>query len=111
MDKDTEMMTQEEQILRETFGKRNCFKVPEGYFEQLTDQVMARLPQQQARTAVLRPWYYAAACTLLALVMGSAYYLHQQSAADMVAESNYYEEVADYAMIDNMDIYACITDE
>ena len=104
-------MMDEEQILIETFGKRNCFKVPDGYFEQLTDSVMAKLPQQQARTVVMRPWYYAAACTLLALVMGGAYYFHQQSSADMVAEGSYYEEVADYAMIDNMDIYACITDE
>lgn len=111
MNKDTEKMIQEEQILRETYGQRNCFKVPEGYFEQLTSTVMAQLPQQQARTVVLRPWYYAAACALLALVMGSAYYLHLQSSADMVADASYYEEVADYAMIDNMDIYACMTDE
>jgi hypothetical protein len=28
----------------------------------------------------------------------------------MMADSNYYEEVADYAMIDNIDIYACLAD-
>ena len=38
------------------------------------------------------------------------YYWHQNTADDMMADSSYYEEVADYAMIDNIDIYACLAD-
>lgn len=105
------MMIEEEKHLRETVGTRNAFRVPEGYFEQFTAQVMEQLPEQQkARTTMLRPWLYAAACTVVAMVMGVTYYWHQNTTDDMMADSNYYEEVADYAMIDNIDIYACLAD-
>lgn len=105
------MMIEEEKHLRETVGTRNAFRVPKGYFEQFTAQVMEQLPEQQkARTTMLRPWLYAAACTVVAVLMGVTYYWHQNTADDMMADSNYYEEVADYAMIDNIDIYACLAD-
>ena len=105
------MMIEEEKHLRETVGTRNAFRVPEGYFEQFTAQVMEQLPEQQkARTTMLRPWLYAAACTVVAVLMGVTYYWHQNTADDMMADSNYYEEVADYAMIDNIDSYACLAD-
>lgn len=105
------MMIEEEKHLRETVGTRNAFRVPEGYFEQFTAQVMEQLPEQQkARTTMLRPWLYVAACTVVAVLMGVTYYWHQNTADDMMADSNYYEEVADYAMIDNIDIYACLAD-
>ena len=105
------MMIEEEKHLRETVGTRNAFRVPEGYFEQFTAQMMEQLPEQQkARTTMLRPWLYAAACTVVAVLMGVTYYWHQNTADDMMADSNYYEEVADYAMIDNIDIYACLED-
>jgi hypothetical protein len=104
-------MTVEEKHLKEIVGQRNAFRVPDGYFEQLTAEVMQRLPEQQkARTTMLRPWLYAAACTVAAVLMGVTYYWHQDSADDMMADGNYYEEVADYAMIDNIDIYACLED-
>ena len=105
------MMIEEEKHLRETVGTRNAFRVPEGYFEQFTAQVMEQLPEQQkARPTMLRPWLYAAACSVVAVLMGVTYYWHQNTADDMMADSNYYEEVADYAMIDNIDIYACLAD-
>lgn len=104
-------MIEEEKHLREIVGQRNPFRVPDGYLEQLTAQVMQQLPEQQkARTTILRPWLVAAACTLAAILMGVTYYLHQDSADDMIADGNYYEEVADYAMIDNMTIYASLED-
>ena len=106
------MMIQEEQILKEKVGQRNCFKVPEGYFDQLSASVMDCLPQQEqkARTTVLRKLLYTAASVVIAVLMGVTYYWHQNTADDMMADSNYYEEVADYAMIDNIDIYACLAD-
>ena len=104
-------MIEEEKHLREIVGQRNPFRVPDGYFEQLTAQVMQQLPEQQkARTTMLRPWLYAAACMVAAMLMGVTYYLHQDSADDLVADGSYYEEVADYAMIDNMAIYASLED-
>ena len=104
-------MIQEEQYLKESVGHKHCFKVPEGYFDQLTAQVMQQLPeQQQARRVHLRPCLYAAACSVAVLLIGVTYYFHEQSSDEAVADSSYYEEVADYAMIDNVDIYACISE-
>ena len=56
----------EEQYLIEKLGKENPFKVPDGYFDSLTSQVMARVDAEQkqqagpkARTVWLRPVLYA----------------------------------------------------
>lgn len=104
-------MIQEEQYLEEAIGRKDGFRVPEGYFNQLTASVMSQLPERKARTKVLYSWLYAAACIIAVAVMSVTYYMHQQSTDDMTADSNYYEEAADYAMLDNMDIYACMVDE
>lgn len=37
----------EEKALIEKIGKRNSFKVPDGYFENLTEKVMEVLPEKQ----------------------------------------------------------------
>lgn len=106
--KEQKDMTNEEKHLQEIVGQRNAFQVPEGYFDQLTARVMEQLPEQHARTTRLRPWLLAAACTAAAMLMGLTYYWHQDSAEELMVDSNYYEEVADYAMIDNIQIYASL---
>ena len=132
----------DELYLKKTVGNRNPFRVPEGYFEQLTEQVMQQLPdreqtvakqldiahqpvsQPRARKVQLRPWLYAAACTALALMLGVSYYFMQSPAtssesapvaaatpATYVAPDNsYIDEVADYVMLDNAEIYACLSE-
>ena len=64
-------MMNEEEYLKSKVGNRNPFTVPEGYFEQLAQQVMDRIPAttQELKPAPkktvfkqLRPWLYAAAC-------------------------------------------------
>ena len=64
----------EEKFLIERVGKQNPFKVPEGYFDTLASQVMAKVdaekgPQvveirkvKKAKSVWLRPLLYAAAC-------------------------------------------------
>lgn len=65
-----------EQRLREKFGKREPFSVPEGYFENLTARVMENAIK--SKKPVLRPWYMkpmvksiaaAAAVFIVALVI------------------------------------------
>lgn len=101
----------EEMFIRENVGQGNCFKVPEGYFEQMKSQLLVQLPDKKAKTSVLSSWIYVAACSMAALMLGVTYYMHQQPQDDAVAESSYMEEAADYAMIDNTDIYACLSEE
>ncbi len=113
-------MENEEKYIKERVGQDNPFRVPEGYFEQLTQQVMNQLPerQQKSRQLRLRPWYYAAASIVILAVMGVSVYFHleedeQQQMAVSVetnTDNTYIDEVADYAMIDNTEIYACLSD-
>ena len=124
-------------------GRKNPFTVPEGYFEQLTAQIMDKLPQAEvtplatnnakkpaAKLALikqLRPWLYAAACTALAVMLGVSYFFMQSpatstDAAPMAAvtpatniaapapDNSYIDEVADYVMMDNAEIYACLSE-
>ena len=116
----------DELYLKQTVGNRNPFRVPEGYFEQLTEQVMQQLPAR-AKKVQMRPWLYAAACSVLALAMGVSYYfLQSQStstdAAPMAAvapavsvtneasDNSYFEDAADYVMLDNTEIYAYLSE-
>ncbi len=126
--------------LKKTVGNRNPFRVPEGYFEQFTEQLMQQLPereqpvakqveiaqqqpvsQSRAHRTQLRPWFYAAACTALALMLGVSYYFMQSPAtssepapiaavAPTIPDNSYIEEAADYAMLDNTEIYACLSE-
>ncbi|MBQ9357275.1 MAG: hypothetical protein IJT98_08325 [Prevotella sp.] len=120
-------MTHEEEYLRQKIGSKNPFTVPEGYFEQLTSQVMQSLPgQKQVRKATiksLRPWLYAAACVCVAafttaMLLGGGNgqgTAQQQTAATEQTQDytiyysdNYIEAEADYAMVDNQEIYSCL---
>ncbi len=113
-------MENEEKYIKEKVGQDNPFRVPEGYFEQLTQQVMSQLPkrQQKARQLRFRPWYYAAASIVLLAMMGVSVYFHQDKdeqqqmavTVETNTENTYIDEVADYAMIDNTEIYACLAD-
>jgi len=120
-------MVNEDMYLREKMGDKNPFTTPEGYFEHLTDQVMKAIPEEQspkARTIGWRPLLYAAALT--GLLGWSAALYFGQSAADegqisaqtaVQAASpapsysdNYIEDAANYAMIDNEEIYSYLAD-
>ena len=130
-------MMNEEEYLNSKMGKHNPFTVPEGYFEQLTQQVMDKIPQavttemkpvrKPARTAAmkrLRPWLYAAACICVGVFIAAIAFndrsevtapqsLSAQIAANDQADYSYYsdsyiDEEANYAMIDNQEIYACL---
>lgn len=123
----TRAMTNEEEYLRQKIGSKNPFTVPEGYFEQLTKQVMQRLPEQKpARKATiksLRPWLYAAACICVAAFTAAMLLSgnntenstqQQMAATEQVQDNtiyysdNYIDAEADYAMVDNLEIYSCL---
>ena len=67
---------EEEKYIEELAGKRNPFVVPEGYFEQLTSQVMQSLPERRprAKSIWMRPVFYAAA-SVCALFVCAAVWL------------------------------------
>lgn len=127
-------MTREENILKERFGKENPFKVPEGYFDHLTERIMENLPEQEIRVFDIRSrqtlWQklplrkIAAAVAVVALLGGGSFWaLQHEGNSKMVAHAKQHEqkavssedaafnEMADYAMIDNETIYASLIAE
>ena len=117
---------EEEKYIEELVGKRNPFVVPEGYFEQLTDQVMQSLPDRRphAKTVWLRPVLYAAAsvcalfvCATVWLSWPRSSQQDQKDVAEAVQavqmqqpDDAFFDEAADYMMLDNQAIYACLSD-
>lgn len=127
-------MTREENILKERFGKQNPFKVPDGYFDHLTEKIMENLPEQEVRVIDIRSrqtlWQkmplrkIAAAVAVAALLGGGTFWaLQHEGDSKMVAHAKKLEqktvssddaafnEMADYAMIDNEAIYASLIAE
>lgn len=127
-------MTREENILKERFGKENPFKVPEGYFDHLTERIMENLPEQEVRVIDIRSrqtlWQklplrkIAAAVAVVALLGGGSFWaLQHEGNSKVVAHAKQHEqkavssedaafnEMADYAMIDNETIYASLIAE
>lgn len=122
-----------EEIMIENMSKQNPFRVPEGYFDTLTSQIMAKVDESASGTVVplkddknkksakvvwLRPVLYAAASVCALFISVVAYQSHSDSpvAAPVatVAEPqsmDYFDEAADYLMIDNQDIYACLSSD
>ena len=106
----------EEKYLEERLAKRNPFRVPEGYFESFADRVMEQLPprQQKAKRTLLRPWMYAAACLVVAVFCVAVYFSRIDTTSSEMQQvavtDTYMDEAADYVMIDNTDIYACLAD-
>ena len=103
------------------------FKVPEGYFDNLTADIMSRLPDQpfqpvNAKREPRRRWITAAAAAVVVTVMSAVTFAAfslpgndsaaQGSAAAEPSASteSTVEDVMDYAMIDHQDLYAILTE-
>lgn len=127
-------MTREENILKERFGKENPFKVPDGYFDHLTERIMEKLPEQEIRVIDIRSrqtlWRklplrkIAAAVAVVALLGGGSFrawqhegnskvvaHVKQHEQKAVASEEAAFNEMADYAMIDNETIYASLMTE
>lgn len=125
-------MDSEDKYLVERFGRKQPFKVPEGYFEQFNAQLMEQLSANElkrkakilsidiARFSRLRPIAVAAVGAVL-LVSGLGLYLRGsgvgvQETKTLVQNdksgynNGYIDQVADYTMVDNEDFYAYVAD-
>lgn len=122
----------EEDILKKKCGTQNPFKVPEGYFEQFTANLMNQLPEQleteKRKISSLHLWrmriasYTAAACILGVMLFGiSSYLKHQQQAVKLnpveqqteqytFSEEEYINDALDYALVSNQEIASYLTE-
>ena len=121
-------MIKEEQILKSRYGTQSSFRVPEGYFDELASRVMASVPQVARivpmwRRAVVRKVAVIAGVVLLlggaSIGIGTSLSSRQAGksvasgawASVMHSEDSSFDEAADYAMLDNQDIYASLLSE
>ena len=113
-------MEADEKIIK-AIGKGNPFRVPDNYFDNLSSQIMSKLPEESTQKSVkrtkYRPLIYAA-CTIATLFILSVFVNHNKSnesttASGIISQTttNYSDDMADYLMMDNMDIYACLESE
>jgi hypothetical protein len=124
----------EEKYLIEKVGKENPFKVPEGYFDTLSGQIMAKVEaegvaprdikagkEKRAKVVWLRPVLYAAASVCALFISVVAYQSHSDKgtaaptqtvvANNQMLMDDYFDEAADYVMLDNQDIYAYLSSD
>ena len=124
----------EEKYLIEKVGKENPFKVPEGYFDTLSSQIMAKVEaegvaprdikagkEKRAKVVWLRPVLYAAASVWALFISVVAYQSHSDKgtaaptqtvvANNQMLMDDYFDEAADYVMLDNQDIYAYLSSD
>ena len=101
-------------------GKKNPFTVPEGYFDSLTERVMANLPNND-KVIELKPKSHsywkgisiaAAACVACAVVLihnGKTNNETMANAEEVVYDEQYMQDMMEYAMVDANDVYACLS--
>ena len=125
---------EEELLIERKFGKPRPFKVPDGYFETLQSDIMAKLPvsvsagigavpSRRPLLRRLRPLAWAAsvaavvgvaAVCLSGIFSASGEAVASASHTDMPQQSEVdltIDELSDYAMMDNDDFYSFIADE
>ena len=121
-------MKEEDNILKKV-GKENVFRVPDGYFENLTSEVMSRLPEKETPAFIkkeptkwerIKPWLY-----MTAMFVGAALIIRMASAdrtpaTDQIAmddtettevvSDEYISSVLDNSMLDDYSLYVYLTD-
>lgn len=110
-------------ILDNKHFKENPFRVPEGYFQQMQQEVMAQLPEQRPAMKVQtkRPRLFlhsaiAAAASVCIAIFGAMIYkshLNQETkinASHVKVVHASYDDDSDYIMMDNADIYNYIAE-
>ena len=119
----------EEDTLLKKLGKENSFKVPDGYFENLTSQVMNKLPEKEkvafkeepvSTWTRLKPLLYMAAMFVgAALIIRVASTEHKSVTVDEVAVTEVDTELIsdemidvalDRAMLDDYSLYVYLSD-
>jgi hypothetical protein len=125
-----------EELLKQKFGQENPFKVPEGYFDNFASKFMEQLPEEEPKAVEVempvakRTWIrpmrrFAIAASFAAVLFGAVTYYastgvnkDQDSQTEMASvalkntetksvQSDYMmDEMVDFAMIDNAEIYS-----
>ncbi len=121
-------MKEEDNILKKV-GKENVFRVPDGYFENLTSEVMSRLPEKETPAFIkkeptkwerVKPWLYMTAMFAGAALIIRVASADRAPATDQIAmddtettevvSDEYISSVLDNSMLDDYSLYVYLTD-
>lgn len=124
-----EKLMKEEDNLLKKIGTENPFRVPEGYFEGFTSDLMSRLPEKE-KTDIhrepttwekVRPWLYMAA-----MFIGAALIIRVASPGETVSNGQQQQQIAadesdiemeyirtaiENTMMDDYSLYVYLSDE
>lgn len=118
----------EEEKIRKELGMKNPFRVPEGYFEGFTSDLMSRLPEKEKSDVFraptlwekVRPWVYMAAmfvgAALIIRVASSRVDVSADEQHPYVTEEitdtemEYIDAVINNSMLDDYSLYVYLTD-
>ena len=108
-------MMRENDSIEKIIGKENPFKVPEGYFEGLTDSIMQNINRHEARrkNRILKVYRIAAAAIIIGIVAAGGVFFNMHNDKEMMAEkqAQIMDQALDYAMISNDEIYHYLAEE
>jgi len=121
------MDMREEKILLEKIGKERPFKVPDGYFSDFNRQMADLLPEKKkmfvmrrrpVQLRYMRP-AIAAACIVAAVSVAGIFSFNREGDKEQHVADHYthpvqyytIDEMADYAMLDNEEIYNYVISE
>ena len=117
-------MKEEDKILKKV-GTENPFRVPDGYFESFTSEMMDRLPEKEkpvillkepTRWEKIRPWLYMSAMFIGAALIIRVASSDRTPAVDRVAnddtemEIEYINTALDNSMMDDYSLYVYLVD-
>lgn len=117
----------EEDFIRKKCGSKDPFRVPEGYFEHFTADLMGKLPEKENRRTASRLFRltrvaeYAAAAVVCGLIFTGAWHFAHHARQEEASvchtatgspheEGTDIEDYLDYAMISNQEIAQYLTE-
>ena len=103
----------EEQKLRKIAPAGNPFRVPEGYFETLTQRTMDNIRRQERRQRRTVWFRWSAAAAVAGIIATAGFFAIENNTQEMQFaenESIVTSEELEYAMIDNQDIEYYLTE-
>ena len=119
----------EDKELKRLYGNKNPFKVPDGYFDHLADDIMAQLPDTPAESPApislwgkMKPWIYMAAMFVgmsftIRMFMGKFGMEKEQTPQTATASysvtdlpEEYVEPIVSQTMMDDYQLYEYLSD-
>ena len=123
--KGEKLMKEEDNLLKKV-GTENPFRVPEGYFEGFTSDLMSRLPEKEKNDVrrepttweKVKPWLYMAAMFVGLMFTVRAFVGEQASSQSTDMEIGNYTEIPDeyldpivnQTMMDDYELYQYLTE-